>query len=286
MASAVWAAVVLGCVAGMPFDVMPALHVNLAADVQHGEHMFVLPASPECESAVAGQCTTVLRSCVNDACELQCTAAQRPVLPPDCLRTHPCADDVDNWCGDHAPGSIMACLHAHRHELDAACRRAEPCLQSDVLSADCGVATGLPGHEQASQTLGSFRIRRLGAAHSASPCCLRRPHPASCALATLGSVVGRRCCRLCLVAAALNRGTTPITTRAPAAAWMSALTTPPIPCAVHATLPAAGAWRTSTVVSAAPGVAWVRIAAHLAYKWWRRLGAWGHTSLTPTAKLP
>jgi hypothetical protein len=114
----------------------------------------VLPATPECETAVAGVCTAVLRTCIAGACEIQCTAEERPTLPPACLRSHPCADDVEALCADRTPGTIMECLHAHRHDVDADCKRAEPCLQADVLAPTCGIATGLPGHEQ----VGSRRV--------------------------------------------------------------------------------------------------------------------------------
>lgn len=86
--------------------------------------VYNLPGTPECASAAQSACEMVVRMCASDEteCEIQCRSSKPPQLSEACLKTHPCAANVETYCSDMPPGSVMGCLKDHRSSLSAECQ--------------------------------------------------------------------------------------------------------------------------------------------------------------------
>jgi hypothetical protein len=120
--------------------VVPAIDFELHP--QGGEHVYILPGSPECEQEAEKVCTSIIRKCglwSGEECEVQCLAPSMPPLTKACLDTHPCAADVERLCRDVPRGQIMRCLHGQRAALTPACAHSDDCFAATTFSEDaCG----------------------------------------------------------------------------------------------------------------------------------------------------
>jgi hypothetical protein len=106
-----------------PEDFLPT-DFNLHPQV--GEHVYVLPATAECELEASDVCTSLVKRCGGPEpqqlagvlgsaeCEIECLAKEPPKLSDACVKSHPCAADVESLCADVTPGNVMKCLHDAR----------------------------------------------------------------------------------------------------------------------------------------------------------------------------
>jgi hypothetical protein len=110
----------------------------IPSDANGVVHVYNLPGTEACEKSAADVCSMVVRMCASDEteCEIQCRADKPPPVSDECLRTHPCARDVESFCSDIIPGKVMQCLKEHQSSLAADCR---------AVSVGCA-ARGVWGH--------------------------------------------------------------------------------------------------------------------------------------------
>lgn len=145
--------------------IIPGFDVNLHA--HDGQHVYSLPGTPECEAEAERVCSSVVRKCAfgETECEVQCLSATVPRITEACLRTHPCAADVERLCMDILPGGIMRCLHSRRLELSPACAASDSCFSSPNFSEEaCGAVRHHKGHHghQREGSNGRTRFHRGG----------------------------------------------------------------------------------------------------------------------------
>lgn len=124
--------------ASSQFLPLPIFEPVLKGDPTQGTHVYMIPGTAECEDEAEKACLSIVRKCqfgtgrnVNeegDDCEVQCLAKNPPVLSDKCIKTHPCAKDVETFCADAAKGTIMHCLHSKRAQLSTTCLNSEPCF--------------------------------------------------------------------------------------------------------------------------------------------------------------
>lgn len=145
--------------------IIPGFDVNLHA--HDGQHVYALPGTPECEAEAERVCSSVVRKCAfgEAECEVQCLSATVPRITEACLRTHPCAADVERLCVDVLPGGIMRCLHSRRLELAPSCASSDSCFSSPNFSEEsCGAVRHHKGHHghQREGSNGRTRFHRGG----------------------------------------------------------------------------------------------------------------------------
>ena len=135
---------ILGAGAGSPTFIgfMPFKALDFELHAGGGKHVYMIPATRECDSNAARLCAKFMRHCVldggNEHCTLQCLAASPPALDDACLRSHPCAAAAESLCADVHARDMVACLHRNAAELPPACLHAEPCLRLPVHDETCG----------------------------------------------------------------------------------------------------------------------------------------------------
>jgi hypothetical protein len=112
-----WGAIVLFTVATRIFG------AEMGSE-QPAVRVYNLPGTSECAESAESECDMIVRMCASDEteCEIQCRSTKPPELSEACLNTHPCATDVETYCSDIPPGSVMSCLKDHRTALNSKCQ--------------------------------------------------------------------------------------------------------------------------------------------------------------------